>query len=476
MVHEQQFYIDGTWVDPLDCRGELAVINPSTEEAFATISLAGLQDVDRAVAAAKSAFSDFYMTKKEERLDLLKAILAAYQRRKDDLAWAISSEMGAPGKMALNSQVGSGEAHLRTIIETLKDYTFERIIGSTLITKEAVGVVAMITPWNWPLNQITCKVGPAIAAGCTMVLKPSEIAPMSALVFSEIMHEAGVPAGVYNMINGDGPLVGDALSRHADIDMVSITGSTRAGVSVAKAAADTVKRVHQELGGKSPNIILDDANFEEAVRTGALECFNNSGQSCNAPTRMLVPKQKMDEAADIAAAAANALVVGPADRDGIDLGPVVSDMQYGKIQDLIAAGISEGARLAAGGLGRPDGMNRGYFVKPTVFADVKPGMQIEREEIFGPVLSIIAYEDDEDAVRIANDTVYGLAAYISSSNIDRARKIARRLRAGDVHINYPAWDTYAPFGGFKQSGNGREYGEFGLDDFLEVKGVIGYGA
>ncbi len=476
MVHEQQFYIDGTWVDPLDCQGELAVINPSTEEAFATISLAGLQDVDRAVAAARSAFSDFYLTKMEVRLDLLKAILAAYQRRKDDLTWAISSEMGAPGKMALKSQVGSGEAHLRTIIETLKGYAFERMIGNTLITKESVGVVAMITPWNWPLNQITCKVGPAIAAGCTMVLKPSEIAPMSALVFTEIMHEAGVPAGVYNMINGDGPLVGDALSRHADIDMVSITGSTRAGVSVAKAAADTVKRVHQELGGKSPNIILDDANFEEAVRTGALECFNNSGQSCNAPTRMLVPKQKMDEAAEIAAAAANALVVGPADREGIDLGPVVSDMQYGKIQDLIAAGISEGARLAAGGLGRPDGMNRGCFVRPTVFADVKPGMQIEREEIFGPVLSIVAYEDDEDAVRIANDTVYGLAAYISSSNIDRARKIARRLRAGDVHINYPAWDTYAPFGGFKQSGNGREYGEFGLDDFLEVKGVIGYGA
>ncbi len=476
MVHQRQFYINGEWVEPLDSPGTLDVVNPSTEEAFATISLAGLGDVERAVAAAKGAFSAFYLTSREERLDILKSILATYQRRRNDLAWAISSEMGAPKEMALNNQVGSGEAHLKTMIETLKDYTFERMIGSALIAKEAVGVVAMITPWNWPMNQITCKVGPAIASGCTMVLKPSEIAPMSALVFSEIMDEAGVPAGVYNMINGDGALAGDALSRHPDIDMVSITGSTRAGVSVAKAAADTVKRVHQELGGKSANIILEDADFATAVRMGALECFGNSGQSCNAPTRMLVPKGKMDEAAEIAAEAANSLVVGPADRDGVDLGPVISDLQFDKIQDLIHAGLSEGARLVAGGPGRPDGINHGFFVKPTVFADVTPGMRIEREEIFGPVLSIVAYDDDEDAIRIANDTVYGLAAYISSSNIDRARNVARRLRAGDVHINYPAWDTYAPFGGFKQSGNGREYGEFGLDDFLEVKGVIGYGA
>ncbi len=475
MKQYARFYIDGAWVDPVDGAGVLDVVDPSVEEAFATVAMGGRGDVDRAVAAASRAFESFFATSREERLDLLKSVLNVYQKRAGDLAWSISHEMGAPKKMALENQVGSGSAHIRTMIDVLKDYSFERRIGSTMVVKEAIGVVGMITPWNWPLNQITCKVAPALAAGCTMILKPSEIAPISALVFTEIMHEAGVPAGVFNLVNGDGPTVGEALAEHPDVHMISITGSNRAGVAVARAAAATVKRVHQELGGKSANIILDDADFAAAVRRGTLECFDNSGQSCNAPTRMLVPEDRMQLAAEVAAKAAGSLTVGAADRDSVDLGPVVSQAQYDKIQGLISAGVAEGATLAAGGVGRPDGLNRGYFVRPTVFADVKPGMRIEREEIFGPVLSIVGYKGDEDAIRIANDSVYGLAAYISSGDIDRARRMARRLRAGNVHINYPAWDTYAPFGGMKQSGNGREYGEFGLDDFVEIKGVIGYG-
>jgi aldehyde dehydrogenase (NAD+) len=469
-----QFYIDGAWVDPIDPQGLLEVIDPSIEEAFATIALAGRGDVDRAVAAASQAFEGFYLTNPTERLDLLKSVLSIYQKRSQDLAWAISHEMGAPQKMALENQVTSGEAHIRTMIDVMKDYRFERMVGKTMVAKEAVGVVAMITPWNWPLNQITCKVAPAVGAGCTMILKPSEVAPVSGLVFAEIMHEAGVPAGVFNLVNGDGPTVGEAMASHPDVHMISITGSNRAGIAVAKAAAATIKRVHQELGGKSANIILDDADFVAAVRQGTLDCFDNSGQSCNAPTRMLVPEGRMLSAAAIAAEAASSVVVGPAEREGVDLGPVVSQAQYDKIQGMIAAGIAEGATLVAGGEGRPDGLNRGYFVRPTVFADVKPGMRIEREEIFGPVLSLIGYKDEDDAIRIANDSIYGLAAYVSSSDRDRARRVARRLRAGNVHINSPAWDTYAPFGGMKQSGNGREYGEFGLDDFLEIKGINGY--
>ncbi|NEJ69566.1 aldehyde dehydrogenase family protein [Rhizobium phaseoli] len=469
-----EFYIDGAWVDPLDAQGSLEVIDPSVEEAFATIALGGQGDVDRAVAAASHAFKDFYLTSPAERLDLLKSVLSVYQKRSEDLAWAISREMGAPKKMALKNQVRSGAAHLHTMIDVMKDYRFERMVGKTMVAKEAVGVVAMITPWNWPLNQITCKVAPALGAGCTMILKPSEVAPVSGLVFAEIMHEAGVPAGVFNLVNGDGPTVGEAMASHPDVHMISITGSNRAGIAVAKAAAATVKRVHQELGGKSANVILEEADFVAAVRQGALDCFDNSGQSCNAPTRMLVPEGRMQSAAAIAAEAAGSLTVGPAERDGVDLGPVVSQAQFDKIQGMIAAGVAEGATLVAGGEGRPDGLNRGYFVRPTVFADVKPGMRIEREEIFGPVLSIIGYKDEDDAIRIANDSIYGLAAYVSSSDLDRARRVARRLRAGNVHINSPAWDTYAPFGGMKQSGNGREYGEFGLDDFLEIKGIIGY--
>lgn len=474
MRNYPQFYIDGTWVDPMD-PVMLAVIDPSTEEAFATIALGNEADVDRAVAAARKAFPAFSTTSREERLNLLERVLSAYEKRSADLALAISQEMGAPRRMALENQVGSGAAHIRTMIETLKSYRFDRLKGSTLITKEAVGVVAMITPWNWPLNQITCKVAPALAAGCTMVLKPSEIAPISAMIFAEVMHEAGVPAGIFNLVNGDGPTVGEALARHPDVDMVSITGSTRAGVLVAKAAADTVKRVHQELGGKSANIILDDADLKAAVHQGVLDCFDNSGQSCNAPTRMLVPADRMAEALEVARVAAAEPSVGPADRPGVDLGPVVSDVQFGKIQALIRAGIDEGATLVAGGAGRPEGLDRGYFVKPTVFGNVDPDMRIAREEIFGPVLCILGYASEEEAIRIANDTPYGLAAYIQSGDLDRARRIARLLRVGNVHINYPDWDTGAPFGGFKQSGNGREYAEFGLDDFVEVKGVIGYG-
>lgn len=470
-----QFYIDGEWVAPL-ATATMDVIDPSTAQAFARISMGGSGDVDRAVAAARTAFPSFSTTTPRERQDLLERVLAAYEKRAEDLAQAVSHEMGAPIAMARANQVGSGAAHLRTMIDTISSYAFERLKGSTLIAKEPVGVVAMITPWNWPLNQIACKVAPALAAGCTMVLKPSEIAPVSAMIFAEIMHEAGVPAGVFNLINGDGPTVGEALARHPDVDMVSITGSTRAGVLVAKAAADTVKRVHQELGGKSANIILDDADLKAAVQQGVRECFDNSGQSCNAPTRMLVPADRMDAAMDYALEAVADLAVGPADRAGIDLGPVISEIQFGKIQALIQVGIDEGAVLVAGGPGRPDGLSQGYFVRPTIFGRVTPDMTIAREEIFGPVLCIIGYSNDERAVEIANDTPYGLAAYIQSGDLERARRLSRRLRVGNVHINYPDWDTGAPFGGFKQSGNGREYAEFGLEDFLETKGVIGHGA
>ena len=474
MSHLLQFYIDGRWVDPAE-PATLEVINPSNEEVFATISVGSAADVDRAVAAARKAFPAFSTTSRQERLALLKRILEVYQTRAQDLANAISAEMGAPIGFALKSQVAAGATHLQTMIETLETYEFERVQGTTLVSKEPIGVVAMITPWNWPLNQITCKVGPAIAAGCTMVLKPSEIAPVNAMIFAEIMEAAGVPAGVFNLINGEGPTVGEAMARHPGVDMVSITGSTRAGVAVAKAAADTVKRVHQELGGKSANIILDDADLAVAVQKGASGVFRNSGQSCNAPTRMLVPADLLHDAIAVARRTAEATTVGPADQDA-DLGPVVSRAQYDKIQALIETGIKEGAELVAGGPGLPPGVNRGYFIRPTVFANVTPDMTIAREEIFGPVLSVMTFADEDDAVEIANDTPYGLAGYVQSGDLERARRIARRLRVGDVHINYPAWDTHAPFGGYKQSGNGREYAAFGLDDFLEIKGTIGYGA
>jgi aldehyde dehydrogenase (NAD+) len=475
MSHALQFYIDGEWVDPAR-PATLAVIDPSTEEAYAEIALGSAADVDRAVAAARRAFPAFSRTTREERLALMRRLLAVYEARLPDMAEAISREMGAPRPFALASQAGIGTAHLAKMIETLETYAFEKRRGTMLVAKEPIGVVGMITPWNWPMNQIMCKVAPALAAGCTMVLKPSEIAPMSGLLFAEICHEAGLPKGVFNLVNGDGPTVGEAMSRHPGIDMMSFTGSTRAGILVAKSSADTIKRVHQELGGKSANILLPDVDLETAVTKGVQGCFGNSGQSCNAPTRMFVPADRHDEAAGIAARAADAFKVGPADAETTELGPVVSQTQYDKIQGLIETGIREGARLVAGGPGRPDGLNRGYFVRPTVFADVTPDMTIAREEIFGPVLSILSYESEDEVADLANDTVYGLASYIQSADLGRARALAARMRTGNVYINYPAWDAGAPFGGYKQSGNGREYADFGLDEFLEIKGIVGYGA
>jgi aldehyde dehydrogenase (NAD+) len=470
-----KFYIDGAWVAPIESR-TLEVIDPSTEEPFTEIAIGSAADVDRAVTAARAAFDRFSRTSVKERVELLEAIGAEYDKRYEDIAQAVSREMGAPLAFARAAQAWIGRAHLTEILRVLKSYRFEHMQGTTRIVKEPVGVVGMITPWNWPLNQITCKVGPAIAAGCTMVLKPSELAPINAVIFAEVMHAAGVPKGVFNLVQGTGDAVGSRISSHPDIDMVSFTGSTRAGILVAKSAADTVKRVHQELGGKSANIILPDANLAAAMPGGIATCFGNSGQSCNAPTRMLVQRAQQTDAVAIARDAASTYVVGDPRSDKSTLGPVVSKTQFDKIQKLIAAGIEEGARLVTGGLGRPEGLTRGYYVRPTVFADVKPSMRIAREEIFGPVLSIIPYDSEEDAIRIANETVYGLAAYVQSSNIEHAREVGSRMRAGTVYLNNPGFDIGAPFGGYKQSGNGREWSEFGLEEFLETKGVVGFQA
>lgn len=469
-----RFYIAGEWVDPVEPR-TLDVINPATEEVMGRISLGSAADVDKAVLAAKAAEASFAATTREERIALLEKILEVFERRHDEVAEAIMDEMGAPWKLAKHAQAASGPQHIEATLEVLRDYAFEEHHGDTLIAKEPIGVCALITPWNWPMNQVAVKVAPALAAGCTMVLKPSEIAPFDAMIFAEILDEAGVPKGVFNLVNGDGPGVGVAMSSHPDVAMVSFTGSTRAGVAVAENAAPTVKRVAQELGGKSANVILDDADFEKAVKSGARNCFDNTGQSCNAPTRMLVPANRMDEAAKIAASVANAVVVGNPRDEGVKMGPLVSELQWNKVEDLIQKGIDEGATLAAGGTGRPEGIDKGYFVKPTVFANVDNEMTIAREEIFGPVLSIIPYEDEDDAVRIANDTPYGLSGYVSSGDVDRARRVAARLRTGMVHINGAHLDSYAPFGGYKQSGNGREWGAHGIDEFLEVKSIYGYG-
>ena len=475
MAHEKQFYINGEWVEPSGS-ATLDVIDPSTEEAIATIALGTAADVDKAVAAARAAFPAYAATTREERLALMRRVLEVYKSRYADIADTLSREMGAPKKLAHTAQAAMGTGHLAKMIETLEGFAFEELRGTTLIAKEPIGVVGMITPWNWPINQIMCKVGPALAAGCTMVLKPSEIAPLNALIFAEVMHEAGVPKGVFNLVNGDGPTVGEAISRHPGIDMVSFTGSTRAGILVAKAAADTVKRVHQELGGKSANIILADADLNRAVKLGVEGCMRNSGQSCNAPTRMFVPADRHAEAIAIARATAEPLKVGTPGSEETALGPVVSEAQFNKIQRLIEAGIKEGAELVTGGPGRPEGLNRGYYVRPTIFANVTDDMTIAREEIFGPVLSILPYQNEEEVIGRANDTPYGLASYVQSGSIERARKIAARMRSGNVYINYPAWDAGAPFGGYKQSGNGREYAAFGLEEFLEIKGTVGYGA
>ena len=473
MLDKLQFYIDGQWVDPVEPR-TLDVVNPATEEVYGRISLGSAADVENAVAAANRAFATFSMTSREERIDLLQAILDEFAKRHDDIAEAIMDEMGAPWGLAKTAQAASGPQHIAAALKTLKNYKFEERLGSTMVVKESIGVCGLITPWNWPINQITVKVAPAIAAGCTMVLKPSEIAPFDAIIFAEILHDAGVPAGVFNLVNGDGPGVGTALSQHPGIAMVSFTGSTRAGVLVAQNAAPTVKRVAQELGGKSPNILLDDADFDTEVTKGAEFMFENTGQSCDAPSRMLVPRDRMDEATAIAVKVADATLVGNPREKTTQVGPVVSDVQWHKIQGLIQKGIDEGATLAVGGTGRPDGLDKGYYVKPTVFANVNNEMTIAREEIFGPVLSIIPYDDEDEAIRIANDTPYGLSSYVSSSDLDRARSVASRLRTGMVHINNAHLNAMAPFGGYKQSGNGREWGAHGMDEYLEVKSVYGY--
>jgi len=470
-----QFYIDGKWVDPVTPK-TLDVINPASEDVCGRISLGSAADVDLAVAAAKRAFVSYSQTTREQRLELLQTILDEFSKRYDDVAEAIMDEMGAPWGLAKDAQAASGPQHIKAAIRALKNYEFEETNRTTLIVKEPIGVCGLITPWNWPMNQIAVKVAPALAAGCTMVLKPSEIAPFDAMIFAEILDAAGVPAGVFNLVNGDGPGVGTALSQHPDVDMMSFTGSTRAGVLVAQNAAPTVKRVAQELGGKSANILLDDADFEQAVKNGAGDVFENSGQSCDAPTRMLVPKNRINEAAKLAASVAEAIVVGDPREEGTEVGPLVSQLQWDKVQGLIQKGIDEGATLAAGGTGRPEGLERGYFARPTVFANVSNDMTIAREEIFGPVLAILPYDDEDDAVRIANDTPYGLSGYVSSSNLDRARKVAARLRTGMVHINGAYADASAPFGGYKQSGNGREWGAHGIDEFLEVKSIYGYEA
>ena len=467
-----KFYIDGRWVEPLDMR-VLDVENPATEQVCGRIAIGASADVDRAVGAARAAFLSWSQSSREERLDLLQALLGEYQRRAGELAEAVTEEMGAPPALAAGPQVQMGIGHLRTTIDVLKKFNFSESRGATLLVREPIGVCALITPWNWPLNQIACKVYPALAAGCTMVLKPSEVAPFSGQIFTEIIEAAGVPAGVYNMVHGDGPGVGAALSSHPGIDMVSFTGSTRAGVDVARNAAATVKRVTQELGGKSPNIVLDDDSLAGSVAAGVAAMMLNTGQSCNAPSRMLVPAGRMAEVVEVARAAAERVRVGdPADATA--LGPVASRAQFDKVQRLIQAGIDEGAELVAGGTGRPDGLDTGYYVRPTVFANVDNGMTIAREEIFGPVLCILGYEDLDDAVATGNDTDYGLYGYVSGADLDEARAVARRIRAGTVAINH-ALDINAPFGGYKQSGNGREWGEFGLDEYLETKGIVGYG-
>jgi aldehyde dehydrogenase (NAD+) len=473
--HTKQFYIDGEWVE--SSTGQvLAVINPATETPIAEIALGGQHDVDRAVAAARRAFESYSQTTPAERIALLKRIAAGFQARAEELAKAISQEMGAPLPFALSAQVGSGPNHLNEMIGVLEQFEFDAQNGRTMITREPIGVCALITPWNWPINQIVCKVAPALAAGCTMVLKASEIAPLNAIIFAEIMHDAGVPPGVFNLVNGDGPGVGAALSGHPDVDMVSITGSTRAGALVAKAAADTVKRVAQELGGKSPNILLPDADMKRSTELGVARCFGNSGQSCSAATRLLVPADRHDEILAYARAAAATYRVGAPDADGTVLGPLVSAAQFEKVQRLIEAGIAEGATLVVGGPGRPDGLERGFYARPTIFGHVRPNMTIAREEIFGPVLAIIPYDSEDEAVAIANDTPYGLSAYVQGTDLEGARRVARRNRAGNVHINYPPIDRGAPFGGYKQSGNGREWGAWGLGEFLEVKAIMGYAA
>jgi aldehyde dehydrogenase (NAD+) len=469
-----KYFINGSWVDPVGATS-IDVINPATEQPFAKVALGTKADVDRAVAAARAAFPAFAATSREERLALLEKIAAIFKRRFTEMGETISREMGAPISFATRFQAGAGMGHFRTAHGVLKTYPFEEAHGPTEILREPIGVVGMITPWNWPANQISCKVAAAIAAGCTMVLKPSEVAPFSAILIAEMLEEAGVPAGVFNLVHGD-RVVGQALAEHPDVDCMSFTGSTGAGIDVAIRAAPTVKRVNQELGGKSANILLDDVDFQKAVTEGVKLCFRNSGQSCNSPTRMLVPAARMAEVAAIAKAVAESIKVGLSTDAEAEMGPVVSDVQWNKIQDLIQSGINDGATLVTGGPGKPEGLGTGYFVKPTVFANVTPDMRIAREEIFGPVLSIMAYKDEADAIRIANDHMFGLAGYVHSADRERAKRVARQIRAGMVTVNMAVADPSAPFGGYRQSGNGREWGRHGIEEYLETKAVMGWNA
>ena len=473
MQNALKFYINGQWVDPITPNA-FDVINPATEQAIGQISLGSAADVDRAVVAARQAFKDYSQTSREERISYLEKILAGYKKRWDELALCMSQEMGAPLAFANRSQTGAGYADMSAVLEALKTYEFEKKLGNSQIIREAIGVCGLITPWNWPMNQIVLKVAPALACGCTMVLKPSEIAPLNAIIFAEIIDEAGLPAGVFNLVNGDGPTVGEAMSSHPDIDMMSFTGSTRAGRAVAHGSAESVKRVAQELGGKSPNIILDDADFEAAVTRDVLVMMSNTGQSCNAPSRMLVPANRLDDVREIAIRAAQSIVVGDPQDSNTTMGPLVSELQWNKVQGLINKGIEEGCEVIIGGPGKPEGLETGYYARPTIFADVSNDKSIAVEEIFGPVFAILTYYDLDQAIDIANDTDYGLSAYVSSTDIDRANTVARRLRAGNVHIN-GKWGTEpTPFGGYKQSGNGREGGVFGFEDFLEIKAVMGF--
>ncbi|WP_261843284.1 aldehyde dehydrogenase family protein [Aliamphritea ceti] len=470
MLQKRDFYINGAWVAPSQVN-DCEVINPATAEACAVISLGSQADTDAAVAAARQAFNSWSETPKEERLNLIKALLREYEKRNDDMAAAISMEMGAPIDLATRAQAGSGSSHIEGFIEAFESFEFEKSLGSNeQLIHEPIGVCGMITPWNWPMNQVTLKVIPALAVGCTVVLKPSEVAPLSSIVFAEIVDAAGFPAGVFNMVNGDGVGVGSQLSSHPDVDMLSFTGSTRAGALISKAAADTVKRVTLELGGKGANIVFADAD-DKAVKRGTFHCFNNTGQSCNAPTRMLVERSVYDQAVADAIAAAGATEIADPTLAGKHIGPVVSEMQYNKIQELIQVGIDEGARLIAGGTGKPEGLEQGYFVKPTIFADVNNEMRIAREEVFGPVLTMIPFDTEEEAIRIANDTDYGLTNYVQTQDPEKAKRVARKLRSGMVRVNGIDSAGASPFGGYKQSGNGREGGIWGLEDFLEIKHI-----
>ncbi len=468
-------YINGAWVLPATSTATVDAVNPATEEVCAVVAVCGRDDVELAVTAARAAFDGYAATTLEHRIALVEKLITIFERRYGEMVTAISTEMGAPYDLSHDAQAESGPGHLRATVKAVREMAWDYDVGTDgIVTHEPIGVCVLITPWNWPINQIVCKVGPALITGCTMVLKPSEMAPLSAQLFAEMVEEAGFPKGVFNMIHGTGASVGDALTSHPEVDMISFTGSTRAGVQIAKNAADTVKRVAQELGGKSANIVFADSDVEAAVTRGVLHCFGNTGQSCNAPTRMLVEQSVYDEAVAIAARVAKAAKLGDPMEKGPHYGPVVSKAHYDKIQGLIQVGIDEGAQLVAGGTGRADGFDRGYYVKPTVFAGVHNKMRIAQEEVFGPVLVLIPFKDEAEAIAIANDSPYGLYAYVQTGDLDRARRVARLMRAGGVSINGTSQDYMAPFGGYKQSGNGREYGEFGVRDFLEIKSISGF--